>query len=217
MTTVYFVRHGESEANQGAWLAAQAEARLTPKGMMQAEQSARRLASVAFDAIYSSDLLRAMDTARAHAALHGCDVIPTPFLREFDAGKLTGMRYEDTAAQYPALYPKLWQESFGIFCPPGGESLPKAAERLEAFVREVARANEGKTLLFVTHAGILRAFWGRILGIAPEELAQHLPFCENAAYSVLQVDENAIHPLCYGVSEDVNESDGRMQRHGTNA
>ncbi len=197
MTTIYFVRHGESEANRGAWLAGHKDAPLTPTGMAQARQSAGGLAHIPFDAVYSSDLARAAQTARAHAACRGCPVVLTQALREFDAGDLTGMTYEQIAVRYPTLYPAVWKESFCTFAPPGGESLPQAAQRMRAFVLTAAQEHPEQTLLFVTHAGILRAFWGDLLGLPPQQATKQVPFCKNGGYAVLQVNGGDIRPLAY--------------------
>ncbi len=107
------------------------------------------------------------------------------------------MKYEDIAVQYPDLYPTAWKTSFGTFAPPGGESLPDAAQRMKAFVLAAAHEHPGQTLLFVTHAGILRAFWGHILGVPPEKTAEAVPFCRNGGHAILQVEEGRIVPLGY--------------------
>ncbi len=200
MTTIYFVRHGESEANAGAWLAGHSDVCLTSRGLAQAKESAEQLGMVAFDAVLSSDLVRAMQTAQAHAMRHDVPILPSTELREFDAGALTGMRYADIAVQYPHLFPDAWRDAFGVFCPPQGESLPDAAARLHAFVLRAARQWPNGTLLFVTHAGVLRAFWGHITGVAPENLTKALPFCPNGAYAKLTVEDGRIAPAEYGVT-----------------
>lgn len=200
---LYFVRHGESEANRLGVLAGHEDLLLTDVGHEQAALCAERLRSVPFAAIYTSDLTRAVQTAAPHEALHGIPAVQTAALREFDAGLWTGRAYAAIATEYPALYPRVWEESFGLLEPPGGEALTAAAERLFAFVSEVSARHAGQALLFVTHAGILRAFWGKLMGIDPSELSRRLPFAANASYSLAVCEDGVLRPLLYGQTADV--------------
>jgi len=205
-TRLYFVRHGESEANERGLLAAHMDVALTERGREQARACAEALCSVPFSAIYSSDLTRTMQTAEPHGQIHGLAVVPTAELREFDAGLWTGMSFDAIAREYPELYPGPWRDSFGMFQPPEGESMVAAAQRLYDFSLACCRAHGGGHILLVTHAGILRAFWGKLMGIAPEELAARLPFCPNASYSCAELRDGCLVPLFYGRSIDEGDA-----------
>ncbi|MBU6423779.1 MAG: phosphoglycerate mutase family protein, partial [Chloroflexi bacterium] len=86
-TTLYFVRHGESEANAARRYAGQADSPLTERGRQQAEAVAAALRGVRLDRVVSSDLSRARDTAAAIAREHGLAVEVFPELREVDVGE----------------------------------------------------------------------------------------------------------------------------------
>ena len=184
---IYIVRHGESEANVNNLMAGHANFPLTDKGREQARLTAAALADVKFDGIYSSDLIRAVETAAAHAELRGLaaeSVVQNQGLRELFVGDWERVSFVDLEAKYGDFYTVTWKKGFGSFTPPGGESVPHMAERMCSTVAEIARAVEGDTILIASHGGAIRAFWGRICGMSADEVSTLLPFPSNASYSI---------------------------------
>ena len=89
-TTIFLVRHGETFDNARHIMQGQVQGELNERGKQQAQQVAIRLADEPFDAVISSDLHRAIQTAEIIAAPHGLPVQTTPLLRERDWGSFTG-------------------------------------------------------------------------------------------------------------------------------
>ena len=88
-TTLLLIRHGFSTSNEDATLTGQSDAPLTPLGRLQGDAASRYLLEkYKIDAVYSSDLSRAVDTAKL--AIPGCEPIQLPLLREISIGGLTG-------------------------------------------------------------------------------------------------------------------------------
>lgn len=81
---VYVIRHGESESNLKKIWSGQFDAKLTEKGKEDAKKVGEVLKGVSFDKIYTSDLSRAMDTAKI--AIPDCSFETSPLLREVDMG-----------------------------------------------------------------------------------------------------------------------------------
>lgn len=188
---IYIVRHGESEANVNSLLAGHSDFPLTDKGREQARLTAYALSGVKFDGIYSSDLIRAVETAAAHAKLRGLtadSVVQNKGLRELFVGDWEGMSFDELEEKYGELYTVAWKKGFGSFTPPGGESVPNMTERVCSTVAEIARASEGNTILIASHGGAIRAFWGKICGMTADEVSSGLPFPSNASYSVADFD-----------------------------
>ena len=196
-TVFYILRHGERVSNAEGKMAGHSDSPLSELGLKQADVAAEALQDVHFDAIYSSDLKRAYSTALPHARLRGMEVKTDTRLREVFVGDMENMLKEDIVAKYGTLYTVGWHESFGVFVCPGGEAVPKAAEREIEAILDIARENPGKTVLLATHAGVLRAVWGRISGVAAEDLCQHFDYATNASYSVLEVEDGRITPISY--------------------
>ena len=65
--------------------------------------------------------------------------------------------------------------------------------------------NPGKSILVATHAAVLRSFWAKISGIAPQEIAEKLPFPSNASVSVAEFDGERFVPLEYSLDSHLSE------------
>ena len=150
--TILLVRHGETDGN-AARILQRPDVPLNARGLRQAEQLARRLATQGFVHILCSDLARARMTAAPIAARCGMAVEENPLLQERNFGDLRGTPYVALA-----------EDPFGPdFAPPNGEDWPAFHARVaEAFAFIVRRRREiDGTLLVVTHGLVCRAMVDR--------------------------------------------------------
>ena len=199
-TEIYLVRHGESLANLEHKLAGVRDVPLSGLGALQAQATAEALSGVRFDAVYSSDLSRAYNTALPHAQRRGLDVVVVGELREMNLGEWEGMTVPDIIDLYGAeSYKGGWQDSFGTFRAPGGESTQECAERVYSAIKKIACENPGARILIVSHGAALRTFWARISGIAPRDIAHSLPYQSNASYSRADFDGEKFTPAEFSV------------------
>lgn len=158
MTRFTFIRHGETDWNRQQRFQGQIDVPLNATGHAQAARLAARLAREPHDALYSSDLQRARETAAPVAAAWGLPVAPLPALREQSFGILEGLE----VAAVPTLHPLLWEqwlEHPADFALPGGESLRRFSERVMGGVRELAARHAGRQVAVVTHGGVLDMLW----------------------------------------------------------
>lgn len=192
---IYLVRHGETQSNLDRVFQGHLDTSLTDRGRQQAECVARSLESVHFDAIYSSDLARAADTARAIAARQGrADVILDPGLREMHYGVLQGVPIHDFARVLePYGIASEWGS--GAFsarglAPPEGESLRKLRNRVSRFVAYLDAGdvtNEHRRVLVVSHGGFLRVLMTVLLGL-PARQRHAFAFDNCSITRVVRVD-----------------------------
>lgn len=196
-TLIYLVRHGESIGNKLRLCLGFADLDLTDLGREQASLTAKALADVKFSRVYSSDLKRAMSTARPNAEIRGIDVIPTKGLRELYFGEWENMSIADIINKYKEKYTIDWCEHFGTFVSPSGESVPELAKRMLDTVTKIAEDNPGECILCASHAAAIRALWGAVSGIEPQDLAAALPFPSNASYSILEYEGGVFTPVSY--------------------
>ena len=196
-TLIYFVRHGQSYGNQHRIFLGHTDKDLTDMGRTQANKTAERLSDVDFCAIYSSDLLRAYNTALPHARLRGLQVRTDRRFRELYCGEWENLSVDDIIARYGELYTYSWVNEFGTFTLPGGESVQAGAERMYEAAVEAARKNEGGRILCASHAAVIRALFAKVMGIAPSEISEKLPYPSNASYSVLEYDGERLRVLSY--------------------
>jgi len=145
MTTLLIARHGETDWNrEGRWQG-WADPPLNDTGRAQARELARLLRTTPFDAVYSSDLRRAHETAEILAAPHGVPVVVDPGLREIDVGSWSGL----TRAEIRSRFPDGER--------PDGETHEEHAARTRAAVIRLARDHPGGRILVVAHGGTIRS------------------------------------------------------------
>lgn len=156
MIRLLMLRHGQTIWNAQRRYQGQSDVPLDETGLRQVQTLARHFASQHVDAIYSSDLQRAMQTAQPVAAALGKPVVADSRLREVAFGAWEGLTYLDIQKRWPDEY-AAWQHDPVTHIPPGGENLAQVAQRVGAVVDEIRQKNEGQTVLLVAHGGALRA------------------------------------------------------------
>ena len=154
MTTILLARHGETDWNSERRWQGHADQTLNDAGRAQASDLAESLAGRRIDAIYSSDLLRAHETARIVADRLGMPVEVDAGLREVDVGDWAGRAVSEIEEVDPEGF-RRWQEGHKGWN--GGESYEQMGERVVAAVLRIADRHPGETLLIVTHGGSIRA------------------------------------------------------------
>lgn len=184
-TTLLLCRHGQSEWNVQQRIQGQAPdaGGLTPQGRQQAQLLGRRLHGMGVQALYSSDLLRALETAQIVGAVMDLPVQPDPRWREIDLGLWQGMAPEAVDARWPT---QLIQDQD---LPRGetGETFAAVTRRTLAAIDDLHARHRGQTVAVICHGGNMRAV---LLAIpAPESDGpdpRHAPI-ENTALTVLHV------------------------------
>jgi alpha-ribazole phosphatase/probable phosphoglycerate mutase len=163
-TRVFVARHGETVDNAGERWQGWSDSPLTPRGRAQAQALARRLASEPLAAAYSSDLGRALETARIACSPHGLEPQPLPALRERDVGLFSGLTGAEVATRYPGAMES--RATLGVldWAPPEGESFRQMLDRILPAIDEIAAAWDGHTVLVVTHGGVVRLLVAHSLG-----------------------------------------------------
>lgn len=185
MTRLIVVRHGQTHWNVAAIIQGQGDSKLTEEGIAQAEAIGERLAAERCDALISSDLGRAHETAKRIAARNGREIVLDSRLRERSFGVGEGMSYEEVDRAYPGAFARI-RDVDPDFVIPGGESRRQFHERVCAAFEDIARRHAGKTVILVTHGGVLATFYRHVHGI---DLGVAHPIAiANASYNVLRHD-----------------------------
>lgn len=158
LTTVYLVRHGETEWNLKKLIQGHADSPLREAGIEQAKTVAKDLKKIKFDIVFSSDSLRAKRTAEIITAEHKLIVETTKLLRERYFGEMEGKPNEALNA-FQELFKKMEDEEISKFRHASdSETDEEMTTRLIIFLRELAATHPGEKALVVTHGAILRAF-----------------------------------------------------------
>ncbi|HAF14946.1 MAG TPA: histidine phosphatase family protein [Blastocatellia bacterium] len=168
-THVLLIRHGQSQGNAEGRFGGHTDTPLSPRGRKQAAATARALASEKFDAIYSSDLPRAIETASPLAKLTGVALETTEALRERSVGVMEGLTFEEAAEQHPEQYQALLKRDFEHVLS-GGESYRQMLDRASRKLDEVIEQHQGGRIAIFTHTGAICILILHIMGAldAPE-------------------------------------------------
>ena len=172
-TTLFLVRHGETDWNaEGRWQG-QTDVPLNPRGREQAREVAGRLRSAGLASIASSDLLRARTTAEIVAAELGLAVSHLDAaLRERRFGCFEGLTREEVLARYPEAWARYVADPGPA--PPGGESRDELLGRLLPAVTSAAARLPGPVLV-VMHGGAMRALLAGHVGEMPRPSSSSWP------------------------------------------
>jgi probable phosphoglycerate mutase len=161
-TEFIVVRHGETVWNVEARLQGHGDSALTPLGIRQSEAVAGRLAGEQFDALYSSDLPRALATAQTIARRSGHRILTDPRLRERSFGLFEGLTRPQIAERFPDHYQRyLARDPDHVV--PGGESRRDLYLRVTACLEDIAGQRPGQRIVVVAHGGVLAAMFRRAL------------------------------------------------------
>lgn len=153
-TRIVAIRHGRTAWNAEARVQGHRDIELDDTGRWQAGRLAQALAAEGIDAIYSSDLARARQTAEPLAGLVGLAVALDAGLRERAFGEFEGCSFAEVETRWPEQAER-WRRRDPDFGPAGGERLGDFRARVIEAVERLARAHPGEHIAIVTHGGVL--------------------------------------------------------------
>ena len=164
-TMVIVVRHGQTQWNCELRFQGHSDSPLSELGERQACALAQRLAALRIDALYSSDLGRALRTAQVIAAATGHEVTIDQRLRERNFGIFEGLTIDEIEARHPEVLAS-WRTRDPQYMIPGGENAESTYRRLVACLDELAERHAGKIVAVVSHGLALDAFYRHVADIS---------------------------------------------------
>ena len=195
MTTIYLIRHGQAEGNLYRRCHSWYNGLLTLKGREQVKDLEKRFDGVHFDAVYSSDLYRAMATAGAIYRPRGLTLRIDPNLREIGAGVWEDVMWGQILHDH--------RDSLTSFlhCDPawsveGSETFPQVRRRVQAAVERIAATHPDQTVAVVSHGCAIRAGLSVWLGLDVSEMGT-LPLANNTGVTKLEAENGQIKVAYY--------------------
>ena len=183
MNRLILVRHGESAWNKERRYQGQQDVLLSPLGWLQAERLRERLAGERIDAVYASDLVRAVETAETIVQGRCPTIEKCPELREAYFGEWEGLTFEEVAARDGEKLNRLLAEPH-LVAPASGEGLSELHRRVCSWVEPVIREQRGNVLI-VSHYGPLKSLLCHFLGL---DLGSYFRIrMDNASVSVVDI------------------------------
>lgn len=183
------VRHGETDWNRENRFQGHADPPLNDVGRGQARALADRLAGERFDAVYSSPLRRAYETASILGSAHGVEVQKSDALREVDVGSWSGLTRTEIEAKFPVGYGRWLEYGHGW---DDGETYDELGDRVVAWFRQIAGAHPGGRVLAVTHGGPIRSALAASAGVGFDEARRSIHVVGNCAVVRFAVRDGSI-------------------------
>ncbi len=186
MTEIYLIRHTQAEGNRYRMMQGDWDGGVTELGRIQIEALARRFAEIPLDAVYSSDLYRAVATAEAAARRDGLPIRTRPGLREINIGPWEQKFFGNVCYHEPELAERFMFDSEHWYLE-GAETFAQVRDRAYAELVSIAEENEGKRIAVVSHGVAIRCIMWAVTGIPLSNVAEN-PICKNTGVTKLLWD-----------------------------
>jgi len=185
---IYITRHGETEWNKKGFMQGWRDSDLTEKGIENAKRLGRSLKDIHFDAIYSSPLGRAVETAKYITEENNSRIILLESLKEIGFGIWEGMEHSKIKELYFEQYTNFWERPNLYKAKKDGESFEELFTRAKKAWDEISKF-DGKNVLVVTHAVILKALYLIIKNLELNYL-WNPPFMKNTSLTIVELNGN---------------------------
>ncbi len=184
MSYIYIVRHGQSLGNLKGGFAGHTDYPLSELGHKQARLSADFLKDEHIEAVISSPLSRAMQTAAPFASDRGIEIIPNEKFIEMNFGEWEGMAIQEVEEKYDGAFTVWKTEMYKTVCP-GGESTVECYNRAVSALKEIAKEYDGHDILITTHGAVIKCLCCFLHGMPIEKL-QDIVWADNASVTKLE-------------------------------
>lgn len=177
---IYFIRHGQTSWNQKQLFQGWEDIPLDENGRLQAQQLGAFFKPISLKAIYSSDLIRAVETAQAISSIKNIPLIKIAELKEINVGDWCGLTWQEIQAKYPD---HLSQTDFHIPIP-NGESFQEVLDRSLNWLKTL-KYQKTDAIAIVTHGGVIRLLLCILMGLPLQE--RHRFTLNNASISEIDL------------------------------
>lgn len=195
VTTVYFIRHAEAMGNVQEFFQGRTDCEVSPKGFTQLKCLAERFMDIPLEKIYSSPLIRTLETALAINKYHNIEIIKDERIIELDGGVWEGLKWADLPNLYPFEY-EMWQNRLHEFYIKDGESMIHIFERMKLAITDIVSKNIGRTIAIVSHGCALRNYFCYANGDSIDKL-NDVGWSDNTAVSLIEYDDTLQAKIIY--------------------
>ncbi|EGG38048.1 histidine phosphatase family protein [Paenibacillus sp. HGF5] len=205
-TTIYLVRHGQTEWNVQHRFQGHMDSPLTKLGIQQAEWLGEALQHEPFDFIFSSTSSRAYHTAELIKGNRNVQITACDEFREINLGGWEGEMQERIREMYPQQLDHFWNhpELFGV---EGCETFLEVRERAVNKLNEIVASNPGSRILLVTHTVVVKLLMAYFEGRSLDRLWD-LPYIHPTCLSKIELTDDVPSILLHGDVSHYREEQG---------
>lgn len=191
---IYIVRHGETRSNTEGMMQGWTDDPLNKKGIELAAITGREMKGIHFDGCISSPLLRARQTAEILLRESGNEAVPILFddrIKEINMGDWEGKKFRPGEREIDEQEVKMFfTDPFHFRGCPGGEDIRQVCVRTQAFLKELAARDGGKSYLVTTHGFALRAMLNMLYEDKLDYWHGHVPY--NCAVNIIEAHKGTM-------------------------
>jgi broad specificity phosphatase PhoE len=184
MTKLYLIRHGETDWNKQGKYTGQMDISINETGREQAKKVAEEMKNLEPEVIYSSDLKRALETARAISEILDIPIIKDERLREIHQGEWEGLHITEIQAQYTKEFDARKENPLTVAAP-GGESIGDVDIRVRSFLDDITQNHPNGEVAVSSHGIVLGIIRTIAVGIPVREVFNNIP--ENATLYEVEI------------------------------
>lgn len=190
MTTVYLIRHAQASGNLERIFQGRYDGTITPLGKKQLDGLAEHCRDLGLEAIYSSPLSRAYETAQAVNRYYNLPIVTEEGLLEINGGDWEGKKWQSFPVDYPEQN-RNWYEAPWDFAAPGGETMKEVYDRMRDTLLHIVSQERGKTIAVVSHGCAL----ANLITFCQDKPVTELNWenlCDNTAISKVVFDDKLV-------------------------
>ncbi len=189
MTRILFVRHGETDWNKEHRIQGQTDTKLTEEGKKQAKRIAERLKDEKIDAIYTSTLSRAIDTAKKINKYHNLKIEKCKEFNELSFGMYEGMKWDEVKEKHPKVFEEREKNKYE-FKPEKGESFKELWQRFHKKLLEIEKKHPNENVLIVAHGGAKIGMMINLLHMKFDEIIKN--GIRNTAITIFDIEKGKV-------------------------
>lgn len=189
MTTIYLIRHGETDLNREGRFCGSTDMPLNERGIAQVETLRDPMSRIELDRIYSSSLGRAIETAERVRADRNIEIVPVDGLREIDCGKWETLRRDEIEARWQGTI-KMWENTPDLLRMEDGETFAEVKERVGRAFIDVVRREQGHKIAVTCHLMTIQMVMLTILEAPIRDIWKVVPTATNASITTLEIEDN---------------------------
>lgn len=195
MTTIYLVRHMETEANVSRHLQGQSDTAPSETGLMQLKWLGERFDNISIDKIYTSPLNRAKITAQAVRGGRNISIVEDKRLMEIDLGDMENTYIPTMETTHPEQFVSI-NSKLHTLSAPNGENVEQVHARMSKVLNDIVKNNNGKTVVIVSHGLAIQACSCGLHG-KDHTYIDNIPLGQNTSVTKATYGSDGTYTICY--------------------